>query len=367
MASENAISFLRNLAGGRRLPLAISIAGPHAFLREYVFASIRDVLAGSQLDHRSFQIGAGDTFAELISELMTPGLFFKASLIACRVLKSRRDKSADVEADGDERGGAKTEDQALTDAIEKMTGPSYLVMLYDRDVVPVKIRRAIEKSGLSITCSRPFDNQLADCASIFARRLGLKLTPAALDFVVARYAGDLAAISNAFDKATITCADKGRIDVEDLLGSGRARVPELFDLAESLARGKANEIVWLIDRAIELGRDPFELLAVEVIPALRRMLVAAAMLAKRRSDRDIARSFGMSPFSPLTARAIEGARGYGLAALAKAYRAASDLDAGFKLGEIKGHHQALARLVVELIASRDAFSSPQTSSSSTAR
>jgi DNA polymerase III delta subunit len=359
MATDNAIPFLRNLSGHRRLPFAISIAGPQAFLREAVFASIRDVLAGSQLDYRAFQVGAGDSFAELLNELMTPGLFFKASFIFCRVLKSRRDKSADLETDGDERGEPKAEDQALADAIEKMTGPSYLVMLYDRDVVPAKIRRAIERSGLSITCNRPFDNQIADCARVFAKRLGLKLTPAALDFVVNRYASDLAAISNAFDKAAITCADTGRIDVDDLLGSGRARAPELFDLAESLALGKANEVVWLIDRAIELGRDPFELLAVEVIPALRRMLVAAAMLSKRRPDGAIARSFGMSPFSPLAARAIEGARGYGLAALTRAYRAASDLDAGFKLGEIKNHHQAIAHLVLELIASRDALPTRQ--------
>jgi hypothetical protein len=40
-----------------------------------------------------------------------------------------------------------------------------------------------------------------------------------------------------------------------------------------------------------------------------------------------------------------------LTVLSKAYRAAVDLDAGFKLGKLKNQRQALAGLVLELTAS----------------
>jgi DNA polymerase III delta subunit len=348
MATHNALSFLRNLSDRRTFPFVISIAGPQVFLREYVAASIREVLSLKQLDYRGFQVGAGDTFSQVIGELRTPGLFSRASIIACRVLKSRREKSSDSDADGDQGGALKGDEQALADAVEAFRGPSYLVLLYDRDTVPARIRRAVEKSGLAISCNRPFDNQIADYASLFAARLGLTIAPAVLDVVISRYAGDLAAIANSLIKAAINRTDKRPTEVDDLLDPGRTRTPELFDVAHGLASGNTNEIVATIDRAIELGRDPFELLAVEIIPSLRRMLMVAALQSRRVDDRDIARSLGLSPFSPLAVRSIEGARSYGLAALSKAYRAAVGLDSDFKLGRLKNHRQALAGLVLEL-------------------
>ena len=54
-------------------------------------------------------------------------------------------------------------------ALETMRGPGALIVVYERDTPPAKIRRAVEQGGLAINCSRPYDNQLAQFAEAFAR------------------------------------------------------------------------------------------------------------------------------------------------------------------------------------------------------
>ena len=105
-----------------------------------------------------------------------------------------------------------------------------------------------------------------------------------------------------------------------------------------------------LTRALAGGRDPFELLAVEIIPVMRRMMLAASMLAARKSTYDIAGALGFGPGSPLATRAIEGARRFGLARLQRAYRRASELDVDFKNGEIKDRAEALSALVLDLMS-----------------
>jgi DNA polymerase III delta subunit len=355
MPAETSLIFLRSLIDGRGIPPVTVLAGPQGFLREYLLSALHKKLCTADLEYRSFQVGAGDDYAAVLEELVTPGLFARAALVACRVLKSRRERDAveETEAGGDEstrRGGG--DENALAEAITRMRGPSYLVLVYERDAAPAKIKRAAEAAGTSVTCMRPFENQVAQYAALFARMANLRLSSAGAEFLATRYGGDLAAIANALDKAAAGIEQGGAIDVAQLEDSSAARMPELFELADSLGRGDARRAVTILDRAIALGRDPFELLAVEVIPALRRMMIAAALLAHRRSDFEIARAFGLSPQSPLAMRAIDGARRFGAGALRASYRRAAQLDSGFKDGTVREQHQALAGVMLELAAER---------------
>jgi DNA polymerase III delta subunit len=354
MPLETALAYLRGAGGDRRIPPVVLIFGPHAFLREYVLDSIVRKLVADGCQYRSFQIGAGDDYGAALNELRAPDLFAPRRAIACRILKSRRDKAETADADGaDARTpGSGGSEAALVASIETARGPGSLVLLYEKDNAPAKVRRAAEKSALLVNCLRPFDNQIEQYVNAFAHTHGLKLAPAAIDLIISRHGGDLAAVGNTLGKATIF-AEPGKLVQPADLDEGARRMPEAFELAESVARGRATAALAQLGRALALGREVFEILAVEIIPMMRRMMIAASMMAARKSPGDVAAAMGLPPQSGLATRAIEGARRFGLARLERAYWRACAMDAGFKDGTIKEREQALAGLILELMTAPD--------------
>jgi DNA polymerase III delta subunit len=355
MPLETALAYLRGADGDRRIPPVVLIFGPHAFLREYVLDSIVRKLVADGCQYRSFQIGAGDDYGAALNELRAPDLFAPRRAIACRILKSRRDKAETADdADGaDARTpGSGGSEAALVASIETARGPGSLVLLYEKDNAPAKVRRAAEKSALLVNCLRPFDNQIEQYVNAFAHTHGLKLAPAAIDLIISRHGGDLAAVGNTLGKATIF-AEPGKLLQPADLDEGARRMPEAFELAESVARGRATAALAQLGRALALGREVFEILAVEIIPMMRRMMIAASMMAARKSPGDVAAAMGLPPQSGLATRAIEGARRFGLARLERAYWRACAMDAGFKDGTIKEREQALAGLILELMTAPD--------------
>jgi len=357
MPLETALAYLREAGGEQRnrIPPVVVIFGPHAFLREYILDSIVRKLVADGCQYRSFQIGAGDDYGAVLNELRAPDLFAPRLAIACRILKSRRDKAeiaGDAEA-GDARGsGSGGSEAALVAAIESAHGPGNLILLYEKDNAPAKVRRAAEKSALLVNCMRPFDNQIEQYVNAFANSLGLKLSAAAIDLIISRHGGDLAAVANTLGKVTIF-AEPGKAVQPGDLDEGARRMPEAFELAESVARGRASAALAQLGRALALGREVFEILAVEIIPMMRRMMIAASMMASRRSQGDVAAALGLPPQSGLATRAIEGARRFGLARLERAYWRACAMDAGFKDGTIKEREEALAGLILDLMTASD--------------
>jgi DNA polymerase III delta subunit len=357
MPLETALAYIRGAGGDprKRIPPVVVIFGPHAFLREYVLDSVVRKLAGDGCQYRSFQIGSGDDYGAALNELNAPDLFAPKRAIACRILKSRRDKAETAtDADGGDTrasGGGGSE-AALVAAIEDARGPGHLILLYEKDSAPAKVRRAAEKPALLVNCMRPFDNQIEQYVNAFANALGLKLSPAALDLVISRHGGDLAAVANTLGKVTIF-AEPGKLVQPGDLDEGSRRMPEVFELAESVANGRASAALAQLGRALALGREVFEILAVEIIPMMRRMMIAASMMASRKSPGDVAAALGLPPQSGLATRAIEGARRFGLARLERAYWRACAMDAGFKDGTIKGREEALAGLILDLMTAPD--------------
>src|SRR5689334_3991826 len=114
MAAENALAFLRGIAQGRLDASSILIAGPQAFLREYVLEATRALLARDGFKFRAFQVGAGDSFSPVVNELNGGDLFAPKRLIACRVLRSYRERgSADEDGDESASAGARGGDAPL--------------------------------------------------------------------------------------------------------------------------------------------------------------------------------------------------------------------------------------------------------------
>jgi DNA polymerase III delta subunit len=356
MPLETALAYVRGAGGDqRKIPPVVVIFGPHAFLREYVLDSVVRKLIADGCRYRSFQIGSGDDYGAVLNELSAPDLFAPRRAIACRILKSRRDKAetaSDDEAGDARASGSGGSEAALIAAIESARGPGNLILLYEKDNAPAKVRRAAEKSALLVNCMRPFDNQIEQYVNAFANSLRLKMSSAALDLVISRHGGDLAAVANTLGKVTIF-AEPGKAVQPGDLDEGARRMPEAFELAESVARGRASAALAQLGRALALGREVFEILAVEIIPMMRRMMIAASMMAAKRSPGDVAAALGLPPQSGLATRAIEGARRFGLQRLERAYWRACAMDAGFKDGTIKGREQALAGLILDLMTAPD--------------
>jgi DNA polymerase III delta subunit len=350
MPLEPALAYLRG-AASRKLPPVVVIFGPHAFLREYVLDSVVRAATRDGCQYRGFQIGAGDDYGALLNELRAPDLFAPKLAIACRILRSKRDRAEDADPTDSRSPSAAGGEAALIAAIENARGPGHLILLYEKDNAPAKVRRAAEKSALLVECRRPFDNQIEQYVQVFAHALGLKLTTAALDILITRHGSDLASVVNALAKVTIFAEPGRAVQPTDLDEQGARRMPEAFELAESLARGRTSSALAQLGRSIALGRDVFEILGVEIIPTMRRMMIAASMLASRRSPTDVASALGVSPTSGLATRAIEGARRLGLPRLERAYWRACKLDADFKNGQLKEREEALAGLLLELMES----------------
>ncbi len=350
MSSENALPFLRSLSRTSSPPALLAIAGPQAFLREYVLDAIRARFIRDGFAYRSCQIGSADSFDAALRELDAADLFAPKRLVACRLLRSYRERAGAEESDdsGDGPTASKSGGEAaLAVAFERLAPSIRLVLICDRDTVPAKLRRAIESRGLVVNCPRPFDNQLSQYAELFARDAGRKLAANALDLLIMRHGSDLNALANSIQRAALTCDDE-TLAIEAFGESGALHIPDLFELADALARGDANETLALFGRALQIGRDPIELLAVEIIPLLRRMLTAAAMLEARKGSAMIAGALGLPPQSSMVARALDGARQFGLAALKAAHHRACQLDAQFKMGLIKERENAVAQLILDL-------------------
>jgi DNA polymerase III delta subunit len=290
----------------------------------------------------------------VLAELREADLFAPARVVGCRVLRSHRGADQDDGDDGAAAGTARSRagggEAALAEALETMRGPVALIVVYERDTAPAKIRRAAEQGGLAINCPRPYDNQLTQFAEAFARVQDLRLGRGVADLLISRHAGDLSAIANTLAKAAIHREPGATLGAADLGDPAAAKIPDLFELAEALSNGRAAAALATLGRALAAGRDAFELLAVEIAPVMRRMMLAASMAAHKQGAPQIAAALGMSPSSPLAMRAIEGARRFGMPRLTEAYRRVAQLDADFKNGKIKEREEALAGMLLELMA-----------------
>src|SRR5580698_4367741 len=110
MPVENALGFLRIVEIAKTLPGAILIAGPNAYLREYLVDAIARRLIREGLQYRTFQIANASDFASVVEELHAPDLFAPKRMLVCRVMRSFRDRGGDDNTPADDseketRGG----------------------------------------------------------------------------------------------------------------------------------------------------------------------------------------------------------------------------------------------------------------------
>jgi DNA polymerase III delta subunit len=349
VAADTAPAFLRTLAREHPPPPLVALAGPQAFIREYVLDTLRRRLVVEGFARRTFVLGGGDEIAAIIAELESSDLFAPKRLVVCRMTRAWRERGGAEDREEDRPRAESGGEAGLLTALERLSATIRVALVCERDQVPAKLRRLFEQRGVVISCARPFDNQLAQYAELFAGGSGLTLDSSAAELLAERYGSDLGAMANAINRAAITARSGHPLTAVDFDAAGFSRAPELFELADAIARGDANLALGLLSRAIQIGRDPIELLAVEIIPLIRRMLIAAAMLARRQNPAAIASTIGLPPASSMVTRAMAGARSFGLAALRTAHGRAVELDEQFKAGLVKERASALDGLLLDLL------------------
>jgi len=115
MAVDNALSFLRG--GTQTLAPIYLIAGSQPFLRENVLEALRVRFAANGFQYRAFQVGGAEGYGATISEIDSADLFAPKRFVACRVLKTHRERAAADDSDnadgGDGRGGGGADESAL--------------------------------------------------------------------------------------------------------------------------------------------------------------------------------------------------------------------------------------------------------------
>lgn len=352
MAVEPAIAFLRGLSRSREIPAAVLITGPNQFLREYVLDGLARELRAQRFVYRSFQVSDETGLSAMLHELRAPDLFTPRRLATCRVLKSVREAPEEAEA-RPVAGRAKSAgfEASLIDAVGDLRGAeNRLAIVYERDNAPARLRRAVEQHGLVVTCMRPFDDQLGQYASVFARLLDCRLAPEAVDLLAGSFIGDLGGMANAIAKAALGHQAGALLKPGDFATDARGRAPELFAISEAIGRGDLVATLGMLERAMAVGRDALEILGVEIVPTLRRMMLAAALLRTGKSVSGVAAALGMAPGSQMAARAVDGARRFGAERLRRAHQAACELDASIKAGLTSETREALARLLIDLAA-----------------
>ncbi|HUY18383.1 MAG TPA: hypothetical protein VMV15_04075 [Candidatus Binataceae bacterium] len=352
MPVEPAIAFLRSLSATREIPATVLITGPNQFLREYALDGLARAMRAQGFEYRSFQVSDDADLGAMLHELHAPDLFRPRWLAACRVLKSVREAPDDAEgraAGG--RGKSAGVEASLIDAIGDLrSAQNRLAIVYERDNAPAKLRRAVEQHGLVVNCMRPFDDHLGQYATVFARLLDCRLAPEAADLLAGSFTGDLGGIANAIAKAALGHQAGALLKAADFATDTSGRAPELFAISEAIGHADLVAALGMLERAMAVGRDALEILGVEIVPTLRRMMLAAALLRSGKSAGGVAAALGMAPGSQLAARAVDGARRFGAERLRRAYQAACDLDASIKAGLTSETREALAGLLIDLAA-----------------
>ncbi len=360
MAWQTALSFLA--AGGDSGPAPVALVhGAEAFLREFVAERIRQSLAARGYQCLFFHTAEVAGLSGLIRELNEPPLFAGRRLLVARVGRARAEREARParERGGPGAGGraaARQEglDEMLAGVAARVAEPTRLLLLLERETAPARLRAAVEEAGgLVVECMRPFEEQAAALAGALAQAQGLALAPRAALELAEACAGSPAAIGAALGRLKARLEPRSSVTPADLRQEFLADVaPAPFALADSIARGRAGAGLRQLGRALSAGRDPNEVLAVEIVPVLRRILVAAAVLERNGSRSEVAQALGVPAQSRLAGSALEGARNYGFAALAKAHRKVCELDRGFKSGQVKEQAQALWELLYSLFRDR---------------
>lgn len=145
-----------------------------------------------------------------------------------------------------------------------------------------------------VDCSAPWEDRIPGLLSGEARRLGVRLDPAAAEAIVARCGRDLSRAFSELGKVAIAAGEGGRVTVAMVegLAAGEAQ-GDVFKVASALARGDVSGAIAAARGYLESEERGEPRVLYELGMHLRRILAALSAIASGRTPAEAARAAGV--------------------------------------------------------------------------
>lgn len=201
-----------------------------------------------------------------------------------------------------------------------------------------KLVKSAEKAGQILELSPLKGADLTNWIKEEAERLGMKIEPRALEFIILNAAGSLRHLKNELEKLTLYSREDKVINlaaVEKLLT--RTVESNIFAMVDSLGSKKGEQALRELSHLLDEGEPPIKILFM-IARQFRLILQTKELEQKGFTEKQITGELGTHPF--VTGKVLRQVRNFGFTELEKALALLLECDVALKTG-------APARLTLE--------------------
>jgi DNA polymerase III subunit delta len=326
-----------------RIQRLFVVHGDEDFLRRLVIQAIRHAVLGEGggEDGLSFSVHSGETatFAAVMDELQTVPFFGERRLVVVD----------DADPFVTEHRGA------LEKAIGRLPSSGVLVLSVKTWPSTTRLAKMVDAAG-TIACKAPHPNQLPAWCVKEAARQQKQLTRPAADLLVDLVGPEMGLLDQELLKLAIYVGAKERIDVEDVDKLvGRSREEKTWIIFEAICAGDPAQALAILDQLFDQGEDFFRLLGA-FSKHMRQLTQAYRLTLQGRPLAMALQEVGVPPYD--IRKSDQQIKHIGRRRLDQLYDWLLEIDSGAKGGSQLPKRTLLERLVVRLVTSPGATSTP---------
>lgn len=202
---------------------------------------------------------------------------------------------------------------------------------------------------LLVECRRPYENQLGRFVREEAARLGKRIEPAAVELVTWSVGTSLQELAAQLEKAATFVGEREvitRADVREIVSA--SRVETIFELTDAVGARDIGRALRSLATILQDGGAPLMVLG-GLSRHFRQLLLLRELLDQRRTEEQIGREAGISPF--LLKKLVPQAKRHHQAELRSAFARLHRTDVALKSSPVKPP-QLLEVLIRDLCGSK---------------
>jgi DNA polymerase-3 subunit delta len=251
------------LASGR-LRAAYLVAGSEPLLRDEALASLRRAVLGAAPSEWNSDRVEGDeaTQGALWDAVRTLPVMGERRLVWLREPASPR-------------AAWKALCDALPDVVRDLSGDSRTVLVVTVGSLDRRqswTRAFAEPAGALVECEAPVHaRELAGFVEREARRLGVRVAPAAVEHLVERIGPHLLCLRNELEKAALRAGPGAAVDVAHVAEVADLAEEPVWDLTDAIGEGRSGDALVVLAKLLATGAPPPVLLA-SLAGHLRKLL-----------------------------------------------------------------------------------------------
>ena len=188
--------------------------------------------------------------------------------------------------------------QYLVDYIKEPVDTCLLLLTADvrlplKKKVPGALSRAAKKTGTVAEFRRLKESELPGWVDRMAGERNLKIDTDARSFLIRAVGSDLGRLADELEKAGLYIGDRDRIRLEDLQELvADVRLDALYMLTSHLAAGKLDQAMALVDRMLERGSHPLQIMPL-LVRHIRQLLEGVQADSRGENLRETAEGLGI--------------------------------------------------------------------------